>query len=274
MSLPRVGAVLGLLVLLGGCEVRDSHENLNGALWVQTAAEFRVDAESRYRQAKATLNRALADPMWSAAVEQTGDTRRLTGHAVIMDLDETVLDNVAFQGELALRRTSFSPELWNVWVGMKKASAIPGAIDFINYAQSRGVTVFFVTNREAAQETATRENLAALGVALPSGMDTVLTKNEKPEWSSDKTSRRREIAAAFRILMLFGDDLGDFVAGADGSPEKRTALAAQYRDWWGERWVLLSNPLYGSWERAVYGGGSKSDLEILQIKWEKLRGFN
>jgi acid phosphatase len=253
---------------------RDTHENLNATLWMQSAAEYRVDVASKYRQAKATLDRAIADRRWTAATEQTGDVSGLRRLAIVMDLDETVLDNSAFQGELTRRRTIFTAALWDEWVAKAQATALPGALDFIAYAEIRGVTVFYVTNRTFEGEAATRENLTRLGVRLPADIDTVLTVRERPEWASEKSNRRALIAATHRILMLVGDDMGDFLAAARESPEDRVKAAEQYAGYWGERWVLLPNPAYGSWEAALYGRQfSLKDEEILQRKWESLRGF-
>lgn len=273
----RVALTLALLAL-GACQEpappRDAHENLNATLWMQGAAEYRLDTQAKYRQAKATLDRAIADRRWTAAVEQTGDVLRLRPMAVIMDLDETVLDNSLFQGELTKRRTLFSLDLWNAWVARGEATALPGATDFIAYAESRGVTVFYVTNRTDDGEAATRRNLERLGIRLPANIDTVLTSGEKPGWTSDKTSRRAAVAETHRILMLVGDDLGDFIGAYRDAPENRLAAAQHHAAWWGERWVLLANPAYGSWEAALYGRQfSLPESEILRLKWEKLKAY-
>jgi acid phosphatase len=267
---------LVLLITLAACQEapRDTHENLNATLWMQSAAEYRVDTASKYRQAKVTLDRAIVDRRWTAATEQTGDVAGLRRLAVIMDLDETVLDNSAFQGELTRRRTIFTAALWDEWVAKAQATALSGALDFIAYAESRGVTVFYVTNRTVASEAATRRNLERLGVRLPADIDTVLTVRERPEWSNEKSNRRAMIAATHRILMLVGDDLGDFQAAAREMPVNRVKAAEQYAGYWGERWVLLANPTYGSWEAALYGRQfSLTDEEILRRKWESLHGF-
>jgi len=273
----RIAALVVVLMALAACQdapIRDTHENLNATLWMQSAAEYRVDTASKYRQAKAVLDQAIADRRWTAATEQTGDVTGLRPLAVIMDLDETVLDNSAFQGELTKRRTIFNAELWDEWVAKAQATALPDAVDFIAYAESRGVTVFYVTNLTVAGEAATRRNLERLGVRLPAGIDTVLTVREKPEWSNEKSNRRALIAATHRILMLIGDDLGDFISAAREAPENRVKAAEQYAAYWGERWVLLPNPTYGSWEAALYGRQfSLKDEEILRRKWESLRGF-
>lgn len=266
-----------LLTALAACQdappPREAHENLNATLWMQGSAEYKVDTLGKYRQARATLDRALRDRRWTAATEQTGDASRLPP-AVIMDLDETVLDNSLFQGELTKRRMLFSLDLWNDWVARAEATALPGAVEFIAYAESRGVSVFYVTNRTANGEAATRRNLEKLGVKLPTAVDTVMTAGENPGWSSEKTSRRVAVAATHRILMLVGDDLGDFIGASRDTAENRVKAAERHADWWGERWVLMANPAYGSWEAALYGRQfSLPESEILRLKREKLKAY-
>ena len=97
---------------------------------------------------------------------------------------------------------------------------------------------------------------------------------EEPGWTSDKSSRRRAIAKSYRILLLVGDDLGDFVPGAKDTPENRLTLAAKYRAQWGRRWFLLPNPLSGTWELALYGNDpGMTDTEILEKKLRAVKYF-
>jgi len=114
--------------------------------------------------------------------------------------------------------------------------------------------VFYVTNRVQQGERATRENLAALGFPLDPQVDTVLTRGERPDWQpSTKGPRRAHVARNYRILLLVGDDLGDFVGETSGTAEERHARTAPQSERWGRQWIMLPNPTYGSWERAVIG---------------------
>jgi 5'-nucleotidase (lipoprotein e(P4) family) len=251
---------------------RDSHELADSILWVQTSAEYRADSLAKYAQARAVLDAALVDKTWTAALEQTGNFAALPP-AVIMDLDETVFDNSRFQGELVKRRTRYSEALWSQWVNMADAGAVPGAQDFIAYAQSKGVTVIFLSNRTAEAEAVTRANLAKLKIALPTTEDTVLSYKERGETSSDKTSRRTLAAQTHRILMLFGDDLGDFVS-AKKSLAERKALVDANAARWGKSWILLANPAYGSWEGALYNyDNAKPGDVVLKSELEMVKGF-
>lgn len=286
----RIGAqlvILGLTVLTttcasrrppppatsaAGAEMRDTHELLDGVLWMQTAAEFWALSQSAFDRATQTLDRALADKNWTAALEQESvPSLPALPPAVVMDVDETVLDNSQFQGQLVLDRTDFVPQTWTAWVEQASAPEIPGAIDFINAARTKGIRVIFVTNRTAAEERKTVQNLDAL-LGNATDPDDVLSSGEH-QWASDKSPRRRFVAERYRILLLVGDDLNDFVSvSAAASPSDRVALAKTHSMRWRDRWVLVPNPLYGSWERILYQKMTK-DPEILQKKRDTVRGF-
>ena len=230
-----------------------AHENLNAVLWLQTAIEFEASALQAYRLAQLQLDAALSDPSWTAALEQQADASKLPP-AVIVDIDETVLDNSYYQARLIRDNAVFETPTWDAWVAEGRATAVPGAVEFSKYAASKGVVVFYVSNRTANLEEATRKNLLDLGFPLPASIDTVLVRGERPEWSaSAKGARRAFIATNYRIVMLIGDDLGDFVVDATGTPAERSARASAQSDWWGRRWIMIPNPTYGSWERAILG---------------------
>ncbi len=251
---------IGLLfaILFSSCAAQPP--NLYSTLWVQTAAEYRAEALETYSAAASRLDAALADPSWTAALEQTGGYSGLPP-AVILDIDETVLDNAPFQGRLLLDNAPFDPVRWDAWVAMEKAEAIPGALAFVKAAIQRDIAVFYITNRACAvgdgnnpcpQEAQTIRNLRRLGFPDVSP-DRMLLKREKQEWGSEKENRRAAAAADHRILMLIGDDLGDFLPGVKNGigPDQRKDLVDRHRDRWGRMWFILPNPIYGSWERAL-----------------------
>jgi acid phosphatase len=227
------------------------HETHRATLWVQTAAEFPALSLQAYLWGVALLPQALDDRQWTAApVEQRSGFQDLPP-AVVLDIDETVLDNSPYQARRIEAQGEFTPESWNEWVLEARAKPLPGALEFVRTADSLGVAVFYVSNREAELEEATRKNLLEAGFPLGDGTeDRILSRSERPDWGSDKTTRRAYIASRYRILMVAGDDLNDFVP-ARISREERSALVERYRDYWGERWLILPNPIYGSWESAV-----------------------
>lgn len=257
-------------------QLRDTHENLNVVLWMQTAVEYQMITKSLYRNAKLTVKLALLKPDWSAAVEQIGKDVSTLPPAIIVDIDETILDNSRAQALAVKNRGGFKLAEWQRWVRKEEATPIPGALEFLTWAASaeNGVTVFYVTNRTVEVEDATLNNLKKYGFPLKPGVDTILSRGEfgPNDKTSDKTSRRKHISENYRIIMMAGDDLGDFIS-VEGSPERRVAKASEYEQFWGERWLVLPNPAYGSWERAILKG-KNSDSDKLNAKFDKLQCFH
>ncbi len=239
---------------------------------MQTSAEYEAAAEQAFRLAKLQLDAALepGNAAWTASLEQGSDTGDLPP-AVVLDVDETVLDSSPFQARLVERRVVFRLDEWNAWAREASAAAVPGALEFVKHAEANGVRIFYVTNREAGIEGATRRNLEKLGFAIDDGGDNLLTRNERTGWGSDKRSRRRFIAADHRIVLIVGDDLNDFVSGSRAQPGSRVELARRWRAYWGTKWIVLPNPMYGSWERSLVGFDRPlSRGERLRRKQEKL----
>jgi 5'-nucleotidase (lipoprotein e(P4) family) len=234
-------------------------------LWLQTSAEYRSLARASYNAATETLKRALKNRRWTAALEQKPGYQELPP-AVILDVDETALDNTRFQASVVKAvgggaKEDYYPDAWDEWVALKQATAVPGAPEFVWAARALGIEVYFITNRECKsrgpegpvcpQEEDTLENLAWAGFP-PTDSDHLLLKGEQRDWTSEKSNRRGLIATRHRILMLVGDDLGDFLPGAKTmSLDERTAQAKAARERWGTRWVILPNPVYGSWLQAL-----------------------
>lgn len=230
-----------------------NHENLNAVLWMRSSLEYRHSTTQAYRLAERMLLDALADRDWTAALEQTAGYQNLPP-AVILDIDETVLDNSP--SEVAYMQQgsgAFTSKGWDAWVNRAEAKPIPGAAAFLKLVEARGVEAFYVTNREQGQKRKTVENLLAAGLPF-ADEDHVLTIGEVPGWSSDKTSRRRYLASRYRILLLVGDDAGDFLSGVRSTLSDREAAMAPFESYLGTRWIVLPNPTYGSWESAISGG--------------------
>jgi acid phosphatase len=215
------------------------------------------------------MDEALADRNRTAALEQTGAYQDKLP-AVILDIDETILNSAPFQAQLVLDQSDFDPAFWTDWVKEAKANWVPGAKQFIEYAREKNVAVIFITNRTAEEEASTRNNFSALGYTVSGTPDHLLTKEEQTHWTSDKTSRRAHVANSHRILLLIGDDLNDFVY-AKGTPNERRATITPHIDRIGVDWFLVPNPLYGSWERALYQFAT--DCEMIDEKRSHLKGF-
>lgn len=231
-----------------------AHFNLNAVLWMQRAVEYQAAARGAFFLAGRQLETALADPAWDALPtdERAGHPLADLPPAVIVDADETMIDNSAFQARLVRDGTRFTPEGWLGWVDERRARAVPGAVEFAQAAAARGVTVLFVTNRRTPEERQqTVDNLRALGFPLAADQSNLLLLGDPRGAGSEKSARRRWVAAHYRVLLLLGDNLGDFVDQGSLGIAARDALVEPYRGWWGERWIMLPNPSYGSWEGAI-----------------------
>jgi len=242
------------------------HELLNAVLWMQGSAEYRANTLQAFATARASLDRALTDPSaWHDAVVAVNPVPRDL-HAVIVDADETILDNSRANSEqiFAGRRT-FDPAAWDRWEREGRPEALPGAVEFLRYAADRGVTVFYVTNR--VREAELRGVLARLGFPLAEACDPVRVIGEcsSGDTSSDKECRRQDIARTYRVLLLVGDDLGDFMQVKGLTVAERRVRAEAAGERWGREWVVLPNPAYGSWERALSAKGD-DDCTILRKK--------
>lgn len=238
------------------------HSILASTLWVQSSAEYDALTLGTYAAAQRALDRALADPTWIAAIEETSNDSSQPP-AVILDADETVVDNSKFQARVIRAGQTFDEARWTAWVNEAAATAIPGALEFVNYARSRGVTPFFITNRDHPHESeGTLRNLERLGFLKAGEADQLMLRGERAEWKSDKSTRRAAVAANYRVVLLFGDDLNDFANTREATHAQREGVVEERADWWGSRWFMLPNPMYGSWERAAIGSGGESCAQL------------
>ena len=250
-------------------DVRDLKEqNIMSVLYQQTAAERLAGSLQTFRSAKQALDNALADPSWSALPGQDIQGKK---PAIIVDVDETVLDNTAYEARMILDGTKY-PEGWVSWGKEAAATEVPGAKDFLNYAASKDVTIFYITNRVVELKEATQNNLTKLGIPWDQTKKTILMRGEN-NWGSDKGSRRALVAQKYRVLLMAGDNLGDFVDAKDNnlSPQQRKAIVEEYADYWGEKWFMLQNIAYGDWEGALYDFDySLSPHEVHNTRLESL----
>jgi 5'-nucleotidase (lipoprotein e(P4) family) len=209
-------------------------------LWTQTSGEARALAYQAFTLARMMLDRDLQ-------VNRRSKLKR----ALVVDADETVLDNSRYQATLLKNRQNYDAQTWTDWVKRAEAEAIPGAVEFLRYAASRGVRVFYVTNRNLLEKEATATNLKKLGFPDVSD-ETLLVRTDAK--TSSKEARRWTVEARFRIVLLMGDNLNDFAEVFQQSKTVADRLAAVERNksQFGKRFIVLPNVMYGDWESAVY----------------------
>jgi 5'-nucleotidase (lipoprotein e(P4) family) len=248
---------------------------LESALWTQRSVEFKGNAMTVYALARLRLDQALADKGWTAApVEQKGDFANLPP-AIVLDVDETVLDNSLYQAWTVKAGQAFSEATWNQFCAAQVSRAIPGSVEFTQYADSKGVKVFYVTNRAASTEKDTRENMQKLGYPMGGNVDTFLMQNEQPGWGSQKGTRRAVIAKDYRVLLAFGDNFGDFDDRYRSSEADRLKFFEENKARWGREWLVIANPTYGSFDSAPFGHDyKKSPADQRKAKWDVLEGWS
>ncbi|AWV05951.1 5'-nucleotidase, lipoprotein e(P4) family [Marilutibacter maris] len=244
-------------------------DNLNAVLWVQTSSEYQALTEQTYKAAADHLDKALSEAHWDALVpSERAGTAGLDGSlkpAVIMDVDETVLDNSPYQARLIRDGQAYDEVSWAAWVAEKKAKPVPGVLDFATAAAAKGVTILYLSNRAEHLQEATLANLREVGMPVASedvflGLGTFVEGCEQN--GSEKVCRRQLAGRQYRVLMQFGDQLGDFVEVLDNTAAGREPLMEEYGDWFGERWWMLPNPTYGSWEPAAFNNDWSQPIEV------------
>jgi acid phosphatase len=240
-------------------------DNLNAVLWVQRSAEYQAAATQTYRAATAQLDAALKSRDWDALVpSERGNTIKGLKPAVVLDLDETVLDNSPYQARLIRDNAEYSDATWNAWVAEGKARPVPGVVEFAKAANARGITLVYISNRAVQLKDATLANLRAVGLPVADDRVFLGLGTQVPgcvSKGSEKDCRRRLAGQTYRVLMQFGDQLGDFVHIDQNTPNGRARLLAQYGQWFGQRWWMLPGPTYGSWEPALFGNDYKQPRE-------------
>ncbi len=213
-------------------ELQDDQDHLILAtLWFQKSAEMRALFYQCFRNAEIALKENL---------ELSDSTR---GAAVVLDIDETLLDNSPYQGWQVLQKKAFNNDDWFRWVELARARPLPGAVEFTRYADSLGVEVFYVSNRTVKEMGPTTKNMAEWGFA-----DADSTHMLLKETISSKVERRAQIEKNYDILLLVGDNLADL----SGIYEKRGtdygfAAVDADRRLFGTKYIVLPNPMYGNW---------------------------
>lgn len=237
--------ILAIIPFLSSCAVQKpetvvSEENqdqlLLSVLWFQKSAEMKALYFQGYNIAQKTLAEKIKN--------QTSEKPK----AVVMDIDETVLDNSPSEVYLIENNIPFSDEVWKKWVNMASAKACPGALEFTKFAESLNVEVFYVTNRDMPEEfDPTIRNLRDVGFPFTDNKHLVLNSD-----GSSKEVRRKAISENYDILLFIGDNLADFDVVFDkrGSDQGSVAVT-ENAEKFGKDFIILPNPMYGPWVNAA-----------------------
>ncbi len=261
----------------------DSLAQLNAVLWMQQTLEYKAVSQSVYAAATRMLPAAVKQRTWATLERGPAKKRRA---AVVLDLDETALDNSAYNAWKVRADQPYREGDWQAWMALQAEQPVPGVLAFTLAAKRAGADVFYITNRECHAEGAdpcpakahTMARMARLGFPRASDPAAFLFKNEEPGWaSSDKSPRRLRVLQTHRIVMQLGDDLRDFLPMAcvdqlRGPPVKEKVKAAcdvgkaeqAMQAFFGQSWFMLPNPSYGSWEKGV-PAKVEDKLKALQV---------
>ena len=219
---------------------------IGAILYQQKAGEYRALAYQAYNIARLRLDQDLD----KKNLKQLPKAERKRPRAIVVDIDETILDNSPSNAYMAKNNLPFNVRDWYAWGEMRKAKAIPGAVEFLNYAVSKGVKVFFISNRDDVQKQVTIDNLKSVGFNDVSADNVQL---RQVVTISTKEPRRPAVADKYRIVILMGDNLDDFSDMFEAkSMSDRFAAVEKNRDLFGRRFIVLPNAMYGTWENAIY----------------------
>lgn len=229
-------------------ECGESDHLINATLWMQHSAEYRAICLQTYKLAKV----ALAENLKAKQTDKPA--------AVVLDIDETVLDNSYYEAYMAAEATTFSDSTWAIWTSKADATEVPGAIDFLKYAQSIGVEIIFISNRYPEELEPTMVNMKKLG--FPDVPAENFYMKEK-DASSCKKERRELVLKKYEIVMFVGDNLGDHSEIFDERKTKGDMLAEtdEIVELLGSRYIVLPNPTYGTWEKPILVDKEKSSRE-------------
>ncbi|HHL0974625.1 TPA: 5'-nucleotidase, lipoprotein e(P4) family [Bacillus cereus] len=224
--------------------------------WYQTAGEVKALYHQGYNIGKMKLDAAL-----------TKGTEKKP--AIVLDLDETVVDNSPYQAMTVQEKKGF-PYKWAEWIQQAKAEALPGAVSFLQYANEKGVAIYYISNRKQNQLDATLQNLQKLNIPQADKEHVLL----QGPGEKGKEERRKKVATENDIVLFFGDNLSDFTGFDEKSVQDRNQAVKEMHEAFGEKFIVFPNPMYGDWESALYQYDfKKSDAEKDKLRKDALRVF-
>ena len=227
---------------------------LYAAFFQQQAAEYDALCLQAFNIARMRLDEALA---------QKSDKPL----AIVSDIDETFLNTSYYTVMCGKKGTEYHQDTWEAWTDKAEATPLAGALEFYQYAHERGVAIFYVTNRKESERVGTALNIKRYNFPYQGEDHLIFRTAEK-----SKESRREKIAQKYNIVLLLGDNLGDFDKDFDKQTTQERAEAVQKnRTAFGKKYIVLPNTSYGDWESAAYGSKYLSIKERNAIILEKLK---
>lgn len=189
--------------------------------------------------------------------------------AVVVDIDETMLDNSPFQVDQILKSHGFTSESWKTWTDKAKAKATPGSVEFSHFCDSLGVSVIYISNRKTNEVESTLKNLDSLGFSF--------AKKEYMFFKEDvssKKARREKVSEKYDIVMLIGDNLNDLSEVFESRGDDwGVAVVEKFKNEFGNRFIVLPNPMYGEWEKNIYGKERLNDEQMRERRIKVLEEY-
>jgi 5'-nucleotidase (lipoprotein e(P4) family) len=227
-----------------------AQQNVDATIWYNTSAENFYIYHQTYAYAKTQLVERLK-------INTTG-----APPSVILDIDETVLDNSPYMFELIARGEAFSDISWDKWVQQASAKLLPGVQDFLMFCEQNGVQVYYISNRSEEQLDFTMQNLVKYNLPNVNPENILLKKD-----MSDKTERRRLVQQQTNVVLYIGDNLRDFDEMFRDRSDKfgKVIVERQLQDML-PQFILLPNPMYGQWQAIFSFPEGASDAEKASLK--------
>lgn len=233
-------------------------QNTQSVIWMQNAGEYQALCYQAFNLAEQAVDRA----------KETETSK----WAVVVDLDETMLDNSPYAGWQLLQGKPYDSTTWNAWCRAESTPAIPGSLDFAQHVIQQGGALFYVSNRSDVTFEETRDNLITLGFPQVDKQRLLLksdTSNKQPRFQAITDS-------GYKIVLMLGDNLNDFPeleTWHKGNAERNAAMADRSSDF-GYRFIVFPNPSYGDWEGGLVPGYHKlTAQEKLAVRREKLSAW-
>ncbi|WP_035098615.1 5'-nucleotidase, lipoprotein e(P4) family [Anoxybacteroides tepidamans] len=242
-----------------GSPIADNDHMIMSTLWYQKSGEMKALYYQAYNLGKMVVDGALQQ-------KRNNSSKKL---AIVLDIDETILNNSPYEAYIIKKGVPNFTD-WHKWVMQAQAEALPGAVEFLTYVDSKGIDIFYVSNRDENEVEATIKNLKEKGFPQATADHMLFRAKE-----NSKEPRRQRIQRTHDIIAFFGDNLGDFAKEFDQKPlEERNANVDRFHEEFGRKFIVLPNPMYGDWESAIYGYGlDKTPAEKDKVRKQALNAY-
>lgn len=242
-------------------EFNSPHPASYAVIWHQTSGEY----EALCRQAFYLAKQRLLEIREQKGGEVFQDP------VVVMDVDETLLDNSPYFAKLVLENKVFTSESWKEWTSMQQAEFVPGALDFLQHAKSLDFPVYFISNRDADEVESTIRNMERNGYEVSERSNFLFKEAER-----DKTTRRELVKKEHDIVLLIGDNLLDFSEVFASDSREGLADRKELMDKFGKKFIIVPNAMYGEWlyDKSNSGlAGDELTAPAIQFRKSKIQAY-